>query len=86
MSEFDVFFMWSTNFFVLFTMALIVSPFGKIRIGGKEAKSLALAATVYNWGIHGWAIYGVAGLSLAFFSYNKGLPLSIRSVFLMWFD
>ncbi len=132
MAEFDVVFMWSTNFFVLFTMLLIISPFGKIRIGGKEAKadhstlswltmlfaagmgigllfwgvaeptayftnwwgtplnvepftaeakSLALAATVYNWGIHGWAVYGVIGLALAFFSYNKGLPLSIRSVF-----
>ncbi|MGF1683089.1 BCCT family transporter [Photobacterium minamisatsumaniensis] len=132
MAKFDVFFMWSTNFFVLFTMMLIISPFGKIRIGGKqaktehstlswvtmlfaagmgigllfwgvaeptayftnwwgtplnvepfteEAKSLALAATVYNWGIHGWAVYGVVGLALAFFSFNKGLPLSIRSVF-----
>ncbi|WP_197481537.1 BCCT family transporter, partial [Oleiphilus sp. HI0086] len=28
-----------------------------------------------------WAIYGVVALSLAFFTYNKGLPLSIRSVF-----
>ncbi|MFT7682406.1 MAG: BCCT family betaine/carnitine transporter [Moritella dasanensis] len=132
MADFDVFFMWSTNFFVLFTMVLIVSPLGKIRIGGKEAKaehstlswmamlfaagmgigllfwgvaeptayftnwwgtpfnvepltaeakSLALAATIYNWGIHGWAIYGIVALSLAFFAYNKGLPLSIRSVF-----
>ena len=132
MADFDVFFMWSPNFFVFFTMVLIVSPLGKIRIGGKEAKaehstmswmamlfaagmgigllfwgvaeptayftnwwgtpfnvepltaeakSLALAATIYNWGIHGWAIYGIVGLSLAFYAYNKGLPLSIRSVF-----
>ena len=46
-----------------------------------EAKSLALAATIYNWGVHGWSIYGIVALSLAFFTYNKGLPLSMRSVF-----
>jgi BCCT family betaine/carnitine transporter len=46
-----------------------------------EAANLALGATMYHWGLHPWAIYGVVALSLAFFSYNKGLPLSIRSVF-----
>ncbi|MGG5286576.1 BCCT family transporter, partial [Pseudomonas viridiflava] len=28
-----------------------------------------------------WAIYAIVALSLALFSYNKGLPLSIRSIF-----
>ena len=46
-----------------------------------QAHSLALGATMYHWGLHGWAIYAVVGLSLAFFAFNKGLPLSIRSVF-----
>ncbi|MGM0633674.1 MAG: BCCT family transporter, partial [Pseudomonadota bacterium] len=32
-------------------------------------------------GLHPWAIYGVVALSLAFFTYNKGLPLTIRSTF-----
>ena len=40
-----------------------------------------LGATMYHWGLHPWAIYAVVALSLAFFTYNKGLPLSIRSVF-----
>ncbi|EKO3946735.1 BCCT family transporter [Vibrio fluvialis] len=130
--DFDAFFMWATNFFLLFTFALMVSPFGKIRIGGKdavpdhsrvswlsmlfaagmgigllfwsvaeptayytdwwgtplnveaytpEAKSLAMGATMFHWGIHGWAIYAIVALALAFFAFNKGLPLSIRSVF-----
>ena len=129
---FDSLFMWSANFFVLFCLALIVTPFGRIRIGGDEAKSdfsflswlamlfaagmgiglmfwgvaepvayytgwfgtplgvtpntpaaaeLALGATMFHWGLHPWAIYGVVALSLAFFTYNKGLPLSMRSVF-----
>ena len=131
-NSFDWLFIWSGNIFVLFCLGLIVSPFGKIRLGGvdatadysfmswlsmlfaagmgiglmfwsvaepaayytgwfetplgvepntPEAAKLALGATMYHWGLHPWAIYGVVALSLAFFSYNKGLPLSIRSIF-----
>jgi len=131
-ASFDALFIWSGNFFVIFCLALIVSPYGKIRIGGKAAKPdhstvswlamlfaagmgiglmfwsvaepvayltgwyktplgveantaeaarMAMGATMYHWGLHPWAIYGVVALSLAFFTYNKGLPLSIRSSF-----
>jgi BCCT family betaine/carnitine transporter len=129
---FDVLFMWSGNFFVIFCLCLIASPWGKIRLGGHgakpehstlswlamlfaagmgiglmfwgvaepvayftgwyetplgveartpEAARMALGATMYHWGLHPWAIYAVVALSLAFFTYNKGLPLSIRSIF-----
>jgi len=129
---FDGLFMWSANIFVVFCLALIVSPYGKIRLGGDDAKSdystlswiamlfaagmgiglmfwgvaepiayftgwyetplnvtantpeaakLALGATMFHWGLHPWAIYAVVALSLAFFAYNKGLPLSMRSIF-----
>ncbi len=131
-NSFDWLFIWSGNIFVVFCLGLIVSPYGKIRLGGvdatadysfmswlsmlfaagmgiglmfwsvaepaayytgwyetplnvaantPEAAKLALGATMYHWGLHPWAIYGVVALSLAFFSYNKGLPLSIRSIF-----
>lgn len=46
-----------------------------------EAKRMALAATSYHWALHPWAIYAIVALALALFSYNKGLPLSIRSAF-----
>jgi BCCT family betaine/carnitine transporter len=46
-----------------------------------EAKDMALGAVMYHWGLHPWAIYGVVALSLAFFAYNKGMPLTIRSAF-----
>ena len=129
---FDSLFMWSANIFVVFCILLIISPYGKIRLGGDDAKAdhsrlswiamlfaagmgiglmfwgvaepvayytgwyetplnvaantpeaaqLALGATMFHWGLHPWAIYGVVALSLSFFAYNKGLPLSIRSVF-----
>ncbi|GAL02790.1 high-affinity choline uptake protein BetT [Photobacterium aphoticum] len=131
-NSFDSLFLWAGNIFVLFCLVLVVSPYGKIRIGGTEAqpdysrmswlamlfaagmgiglmfwsvaepvayytgwyetplnvtpytpeaRELAMGATMYHWGLHPWAIYGVVALSLAFFAYNKGLPLSIRSIF-----
>ena len=47
----------------------------------QNAKEAALGATMYHWGLHPWAIYAVVALALAFFAYNKGLPLTIRSTF-----
>jgi len=32
-----------------------------------------------HWGLGAWACYAIAGLALAFFSYRRGLPLTIRS-------
>jgi len=46
-----------------------------------EAASEAMRLTFFHWGVHAWAIYIVVGLSLAYFSFRKGLPLSIRSAF-----
>jgi len=141
-STFDWFFLLAGNIFVLLCLVLIVTPLGKVRIGGMdatpdysytgwfamlfaagmgiglmffgvsepishylssigegagspdswaplagaagqetEARRLGMAATIFHWGLHPWAIYAVVGLSLALFAYNKGLPLSIRSMF-----
>lgn len=41
----------------------------------------AMSLTFLHWGFHAWAIYAVVGLSLGFFAFNRGLPLSFRSVF-----
>ncbi|MDX1633828.1 MAG: BCCT family transporter [Marinobacter sp.] len=46
-----------------------------------EGARMAMGATMYHWGLHPWAIYAIVGLSLSFFAYNKGLPLTIRSAF-----
>ena len=55
-------------------------PLG-ITPGTAEAATAGIAATVFHWGIQGWAVYGVVGLALAFFAYNRGLPLTMRSAF-----
>ena len=44
-----------------------------------EAAKEAMALTFLHWGFHGWAIYAVVALSLAYFHFRMGLPLSIRS-------
>jgi BCCT family betaine/carnitine transporter len=130
--HFDWLFMIAGNVFVVFCIALICLPVGRIRLGGNDAKpefsrmswfamlfaagmgiglmfwsvaepvayytdwygtplntsagtpegaSAAMGATMFHWGLHPWAIYAVVGLSLAFFAYNKGLPLTLRSAF-----
>ena len=144
-SSLDWFFLAAANIFVLVCLVLIVTPYGKVRIGGRdatpdysyigwfamlfaagmgiglmffgvsepishysssfagtavengvrtdwaplgaakgnteEAVRLGMAATIFHWGLHPWAIYAVVALSLAIFTYNKGLPLTIRSIF-----
>ena len=143
-SSFDWFFLMSANLFVVFSLLLIVSPWGSVRLGGSEAtpdysypawfamlfaagmgiglmffgvlepvyyfgtpwgdqplggeigivdgvvaseattaaaREMAMAATIFHWGLHPWAIYAIVALALALFSYNKGLPLTIRSAF-----
>ncbi|MEL6766518.1 MAG: BCCT family transporter [Pseudomonadota bacterium] len=45
------------------------------------AQAMGLAATIYHWALHPWAIYAVVALALALFSFNKGLPLTMRSMF-----
>ncbi|PCI05118.1 MAG: BCCT transporter [Hyphomicrobiales bacterium] len=144
-STFDWFFLSAANIFVIFCIFLMVTPMGKIRLGGKDAKpdygymgwfamlfaagmgiglmffgvsepmshfassmggtaldgamrtdwaplgaaagdaiasrDLAMAATIFHWALHPWAIYAVVALALAFFSFNRGLPLTLRSAF-----
>ena len=140
------FFLASGNIFVLVCLVLILSPLGRVRLGGPEAtpdysyvgwfsmlfaagmgiglmffgvseplshygaafggtslgadglrddwaplggaagdveaaRSLGMAATIFHWGLHPWAIYAIVALALALFSYNKGLPLTLRSAF-----
>ncbi len=130
MSSFDWVFMGAGNLFVLFCLLLIVTPVGRVRLGGADARPdysrwawfamlfaagmgiglmfygvsepvehflqpplgldpadtaaaarLGMAGTIYHWGIHGWAMYAVVALSIAFASYNLGLPMTLRSAF-----
>lgn len=39
----------------------------------------AMLNTLFHWGIHAWAIYGIVGLSLAYFGFRYRLPVTLRS-------
>ena len=47
----------------------------------QAATSLGMAATILHYGIHPWGSYAIVGLALAIFAFNKGLPLTMRSIF-----
>jgi choline/glycine/proline betaine transport protein len=49
--------------------------------GTAEAAKEAMKYTFLHWGFHAWAVYALVGLSLAYFTYSRGLPLTIRSIF-----
>ena len=129
-STFDWFFIVAANIVVLFCLGLAVSPLGRVRLGGPDAKprygypgwlamlfaagvgiglmffgvlepvthtlnppigidpsdtaaarAVGMSAAINHWGLHAWAIYAVVGLSLAFFCFNRGMPLTLRSAF-----
>ena len=44
-----------------------------------EAARAALAQTFLHWGLHGWGIYALIGMTLAYFAYRHNLPLALRS-------
>ncbi|MEO9899232.1 BCCT family transporter [Nisaea sp.] len=46
---------------------------------GMERAVHAMRVTYFHWGFHGWAIYVMIGLCLAYFGFRKKLPLTLRS-------
>lgn len=44
-----------------------------------EAAQVAMRISIFHWGLHGWGLFAMIGLILAYYHYRKGLPLSIRS-------
>ena len=57
------------------------APLGGAAQDPEAARRLGMAATIFHWGLHPWAVYAIVALGLALFSFNKGLPLTIRSLF-----
>lgn len=46
--------------------------------GTDAAANQAMALTMFHWGLHAWAIYVVVGLGMAYMTYRRGRPLSVR--------
>ncbi|HLS29682.1 MAG TPA: BCCT family transporter [Flavobacteriaceae bacterium] len=73
------------NGLVLFSIADPVRDFlDPPRLAGEDPVLIAQEALNFSFlhhGIHGWAIYSIVGLSLAYFTYNRKMPLTLRSAF-----
>jgi BCCT family betaine/carnitine transporter len=57
------------------------APLGGAVGDAQAARSMAMAATIFDWALHPWAIFAVTGLALALFSFDFNMPLSMRSAF-----
>lgn len=58
------------------------SPFADaagVQAGTAEAAVKAVTVTIFHWGFHGWGLYVLAGMALAYFAYRHDLPLTPRS-------
>lgn len=122
------FFILSMNFFLFFVIYIAFSKYGKIKLGGSNAKPEfskgawfamlfsagmgigilfwsvgepinhfinppsadprtieaareSMEITFLHWGLHPWGMYALVGMSLAFFTFNKKLPLTFSSIF-----
>ena len=67
-----------------FSVSEPIEHFSKPPMAQSSATDLAIQAldfTFLHYGLHAWAIYCVVGLSLAYFTFNKHLPLSLRAIF-----
>ena len=45
----------------------------------EERAAHAMRVVFFHWGLHGWAVYVLVGLCLAYFGFRKKLPLTLRS-------
>ncbi len=41
---------------------------------------IAMATTIFHWGLHPWALYAFVALALAYFGFRHPMPLSFRSL------
>lgn len=57
------------------------NPFSSNPTDKIAAAKEAMGVTFLHWGVHAWALYAIVGAALAFFTFNKKLPLTIRSIF-----
>ncbi len=69
---------------IFYSVAEPMYHYMKPPMGASESMDSAKTAmnfTFLHWGLHAWSIYALVALALAFFCFNRGLPLSIRSLF-----
>ena len=59
---------------------LMTAPMGLEEDGSAEAGRLGMQYTIFHWGLHPWALYGVVGMALAYATFRKGQPNLLSSI------
>jgi choline/glycine/proline betaine transport protein len=47
--------------------------------GGEAGARQAMQLLFLHWGLHGWGVFALAAMALAYFAYRHNLPLALRS-------
>ncbi|PBV80009.1 choline transporter [Pseudomonas aeruginosa] len=47
--------------------------------GTQEAARQAMELLILHWGLHGWGVFALVAMALAYFAYRHNLPLALRS-------
>jgi choline/glycine/proline betaine transport protein len=55
-------------------------PIDGVEPGSPEAAEQAISFSLYHFGLHTWAIFGLPALGFAYFTYRRGLPMRVSSV------
>jgi glycine betaine transporter len=58
----------------------LAAPMGLEENGSAEAARLGMQYTIFHWGLHPWALYGLVGLALAYATFRKGMPNLLSSI------
>ncbi|MGA6536634.1 choline BCCT transporter BetT [Stenotrophomonas sp. NPDC101269] len=56
----------------------LVPPQGGVGSGEASARQ-AMQLLFLHWGLHGWGVFALAAMALAYFAYRHNLPLALRS-------
>jgi glycine betaine transporter len=59
---------------------LLTPPMEMAEAESPEAAALGMQYTIFHWGLHPWALYGIVGLALAYATFRKGLPNLLSSI------
>jgi glycine betaine transporter len=59
---------------------MLSAPMGLEEDGTPEAARLGMQYTIFHWGLHPWALYGLVGLALAYATFRKGMPNLLSSI------
>ncbi|GAB0150200.1 MULTISPECIES: choline BCCT transporter BetT [Marichromatium] len=60
-------------------LAHFLTPPGGAETALQPAERAAIAQTFLHWGVHGWGLYALMGMALAYFAYRHKMPLALRS-------